>query len=142
MLSEQSIVDALYQKLSSLGLKVYKNVVLPCCEVDVIAVEGSAPRPLVYVFEVKTRVKPKLVKQVFKRFLFSDYVYVVVPYKIVAHLYSKVDGSVGIVVYYNGDFYIYRFAKLLGNGYRLLDYMEKNLAGSSTGTPRSLQFSQ
>jgi hypothetical protein len=115
-LSEASIVESLYKKLASVGFTVYKNYRVLEYEIDVLALENGGSRSIIHVFEVKTRVKPRLIKQLYRRIPFSDYIYVVIPYNLLAHVYRKIERMFGIVIYYNDDFYIVKQPEFLNNG--------------------------
>jgi len=115
-LSEASIVESLYKKLASAGFTVYKNYRVLGYEIDVLALENWSSRPIIHVFEVKTRVKPRLIKQLYRRIPFSDYIYVVIPYTLLTHVYRKIERVFGIVIYYNDDFYIVKQPEFLNNG--------------------------
>ena len=132
--SEASIVDLLYRKLASTGFTVYKNCKVLNYEIDVLAFENGSSRPLVHIFEVKTRVKSKLIKQLYKRILFSDYIYVVVPYNLITNVYKKINHMFGIVVYYNDDFYVAKPPIFLNNGKNMHDLIARTLQSNYCNT--------
>jgi hypothetical protein len=123
--SEASIVDLLYKKLTSVGLAVCKNCKVLGYEIDVLVFENDGSRPIIHVFEVKTRVKPRLIRQLYRRIPFSDYIYVVVPYNLLTSIYRKIDRMFGIVVYYNDDFYVVKPSEFLNNGRNVYKLMMK-----------------
>lgn len=118
---ERIIIQRLAGKLKELGYYVYTNIFVKGLELDIMAVEkGSSARPLVYVYEIKTRSKPKFIEQITKRMEVADYVYAVTPYTLYPWIVKKLDHRIGLIVYMNNELHILRNAKFLGNGVNAL----------------------
>ncbi len=80
-------------------------------------------RPLIHIFEVKVRAKPKIVDQIEKRLGLADYLYVVVPYRLYPWILRKISNIIGVVIYKNDDLFIFKTPIFIGNGYKLLTQM-------------------
>jgi len=122
--SEDVIIQRLVEKLRGVGFEVYTHVVLDGMELDVVAFEYQRRRPVVYVYEVKSRAKSKLLKQISRRADLVDYLYVVVPLNLYPWVLKKLESFVGLVLYMNSDIYIVRKACFLGRGERLLQLLK------------------
>lgn len=101
------------------GSNVYRSVRVGGLEIDVLLFEPGEGRPHVHIYEVKARAKPELVRQVEERMAISDYMYIVVPYRLYPWALRRVRDEVGVIVYLD-DFYVMRRAKNLGNGVNML----------------------
>ncbi|MCS7111147.1 MAG: hypothetical protein N3D82_00320 [Ignisphaera sp.] len=120
--SETLIVEKLAKKLLVLGYDVYSNFRFMGLEFDVMAVELSKEfwRPLVHIFEVKVRAKPKIVDQIEKRLGMADYLYIVVPYGLYPWILRKINNLTGVIIYKDDDLYVFKTPVFIGNGYRIL----------------------
>jgi len=117
---EERLVNTIANLFLLAGLPVMKHVSVDDFEIDILAIEPGSPRDSVVIVEVKRRPKPKLLKQVFKRLEYADYVYVGVPYTWYAWAYNKLPRSVGVIVVIDNEAAILRSATWVGNGGRLL----------------------
>ncbi len=129
LLSEAVLIDVVVSKMANCGFRVYKNIVVNGVEIDVLGLEylESSPRPLVYVVEVKSRPKPKTYKQLMKRMMFTDYLYIAIPYQYYTWALTRLDREIGIMVILDSDVRILRFAKYLGRGSKILEYLNTKL---------------
>lgn len=120
-ISEGIIVQKLVDKLSSIGFEVHSYVRLNGLEIDVLVLEPQDDRPLAYVYEVKSRPTPKLLKQISKRIDIADYLYIVVPINLYPWVLKKLNPFVGLVLYVNNDLYVFRRAEFIGRGNKLIE---------------------
>ncbi|MCS7099614.1 MAG: hypothetical protein RMH84_02600 [Sulfolobales archaeon] len=108
--------------MKNVGMRVYTNVFVDKLEVDLVAIEPAGRKPLVYVVEVKTRPKQKLLHQLLSRVSLADYVYAALPIRHYPYLLEipRPAGSIGIDV---DGHSIYEIKKpvYLGNGWKLLE---------------------
>jgi len=118
------IVQKLVERLESAGFDVYSYVWVNGLEIDVLALEHGFDRSYVYIYEVKSRAKPKLVKQVYNRIGLADYIYVVVPARLYPWVIKRLEPSIGVVFYLSGDLFIFRQAGFIGNGARVLEFLK------------------
>lgn len=118
-ISEDAIVRKLVDKLRCVGFDVFNNIRVGEVEIDVLALEHQDERPLVHVYEVKSRPKPKLVKQIAKRMDMADYIYVVVPLSLYPWVIKKLEPGIGLILYVNDDLYVFQKAEFLGRGMRV-----------------------
>ncbi len=124
-LNEEVIARLFIDKLCGLGYKIYGNIRLDGIEIDVLAVEPAIDRPLIHVYEIKTRPKIMLIDQLSKRIHIADYLYVVVPVTLYPWIVKKVGGPIGVVMYTGNDFHIIKKADFLGNGVHVIELMKK-----------------
>jgi len=128
--SERELVEVVYWKLASAGLRVLKNIFVLGFEVDIIALDvRSSERPTVYVVEVKRKVKSKLIKQLRKRMPYADYVYAAVPLAAALRALRRIPAPFGVMLIDLGSsmgVYVVREASYLGNGVEMLNAL-KNL---------------
>lgn len=123
--TESIIIEHLTKKLLALGYNVYNNFRYMGLEFDVLAVEHSKEfqRPLIHIFEVKVRAKPKIIDQIEKRLELADYLYVVVPYKLYPWILKKINSSIGVIIYKNSELFIFKAPIFIGNGHKFLIHM-------------------
>jgi len=122
---EDIIIQRLAEKLRNVGFEVYTHVVLDGLEIDVVAFEYQKSRPLVYIYEVKSRAKSRLLKQISRRVDLADYLYVVVSLNLYPWVLKKLEPFVGLILYIDKDLYIVRKADFLGRGEKLLYLMNR-----------------
>lgn len=105
-----------------MGMETYSNVLVEDLELDLIAIEGTGSRPLIYVVEAKSRPKRKLICQLLNRVRFSDYVYAALPVRHYSYLLGVPEpaGSIAVDVD-NGIVYELKKPTYVGNGWRLLE---------------------
>ena len=103
-------------------MEVYTNVLVGGVELDLVAVESLPGRPVVYVVEVKSRPKSKLLNQVLNRLEVSDYVYAALPVRHYFYL-LWVPEPVGSLAVDLENMVVYEIKKpkYVGNGGRLLE---------------------
>jgi hypothetical protein len=103
-------------------MEVYTNILVDGVELDLVALDRQGGRTLVYVVEVKSRPKRKLLEQVLGRVGMSDYVYVALPARYYPFL-LEVPPPIGSLAVELGSRAVYeiRRASYLGNGRRLLE---------------------
>lgn len=118
--SEEELVEVLADGLSRAGFRVLKHVVVGGVELDLVALEESVQGVDVYVVEVKRRPRNRIVKQLEKRFLLADYLYVAVPLDLYTWALKRVDPRVGVLVLVRGEPRVLRMGRYIGNGWRLL----------------------
>lgn len=120
-LSEELVARIFVNKLRAIGYRVYSNIKLNSIEIDVLALEPALDRSIVYVYEIKTRPKNIIVDQLSKRMLIADYLYVVVPVNLYPWILRKISRSVGVIIYIDNDFHVFKHAEFLGNGLRTIE---------------------
>ncbi|MEM4775448.1 MAG: hypothetical protein QXU65_03190 [Sulfolobales archaeon] len=105
-------------------MDVYSNVVVGELEIDLVALEDGGSRPLIYVVEVKSRPKQKLLHQLLKRVSLSDYVYAALPVRHYSYLLEVPEPLGSLAVDANHQV-VYEIKKptYIGNGWRLLEIM-------------------
>uniref|UniRef100_A0A7C5UXP8 Uncharacterized protein n=1 Tax=Ignisphaera aggregans TaxID=334771 RepID=A0A7C5UXP8_9CREN len=123
--SESLIIEQLTEKLLNLGYNVYSNFRYNGLEFDVLAIEHSKEfqRPMIHIFEVKVRAKSKIIDQIEKRLVLSDYLYVVIPYRLYPWILKKINNLIGIIIYKNDELYLFKPPIFIGNGYKVLNYI-------------------
>ncbi len=105
----------------SLGMEVRTNVLVGGLELDLVAIEGSDRRPLVYVVEAKSRPKWKLLEQLLSRVELSDYVYAALPLRHYSYLLEVPEPAGSLAVDpENQVVYEIRRPAYVGNGWKLL----------------------
>ncbi len=91
-------------------------------ELDLVALDHQGGRILVYVVEVKSRPKRKLLEQVLTRVHMSDYVYVALPARYYPFLLEVPPPAGSLAVELSSQaVYEIRKASYVGNGRRLLE---------------------
>lgn len=121
---EDVIVQRLADKLRGVGFEVFTHVFLNDLELDVVALEHQRGRSLAYVYEVKVKPRPKLLKQISKRIELADYLYVVVSPNLYPWVLKKVEPFVGLILFINDDLYVFRKACFLGKGEKLVKILK------------------
>ncbi|MEM2007255.1 MAG: hypothetical protein QW154_06430 [Sulfolobales archaeon] len=105
-------------------MAVYTNVLVGKLELDLVALENNSDRPLIYVIEVKSRPKHKLLHQLLNRVGLSDYVYAALPVKHYSYLLEIPEPAGSLAVDANYQI-IYEIKKpiYIGNGWKLLEIL-------------------
>lgn len=122
---EDTIIQRLADKLRNVGFEVYTHVFLRGLEIDVLALEPQKSRPLVYIYEVKSKPKPKLLKQISRRVDIADYLYVVVLPNLYPWILKKLEPFVGLILYVDNDLYVFRKADFLGKGVKVINMLKE-----------------
>lgn len=121
-LEERAILGVVRRVFEEVGMEVYTNILVDGVELDLVALDRQGSRTVVYVVEVKSRPKRKLLEQVLSRVSISDYVYVALPARYYPFL-LEVPPPVGSLAVELDSQIVYeiRKASYLGNGRRLLE---------------------
>ncbi len=124
-------------ELSSVGFTVLRNVFILGFEIDVIALDTPPRgRPVVYVVEVKRRVKSKLIKQLRKRAPYADYVYAAVPHALARQALRRIPTPFGVLLVDPGSvvrIVVARRATYLGRGEGILNALSRSYSVSIKG---------
>jgi len=121
VIKENQLLSLFVKKMKMLGLDIFTNVYLHNTEIDAVVFEYiDGRRPYVHLFEVKARAKLKVIDQIERRRELADYLYVVIPYNIYPWIIRRVRDDIGIVIYINGEFYLFRKPRYIGNGDKFL----------------------
>lgn len=121
---EEELVCAIERILKNLGMEVYTNVLIDRLELDLVAIENAGGRPLIYIVEVKSRPKYKLLNQVLSRVGLSDYVYAALPVKHYFYLLEVPEPAGSLAVDADNQvIYEIKRPTYVGNGWRLLEVL-------------------
>lgn len=134
---EKVLIDLVGRLFRNLGMEVYTNLVIGGLELDLVAVEDLGDRSAVYVVEVKSKPKSRLLDQVLSRIRISDYVYAALPARHYLYLF-EIPEPIGSLVIDLENMAIYEIRKprYLGNGRRILESLRSRPLQRSQ-TPRT-----
>lgn len=115
-------MDIIKKVFETLGMEVYTNVLAEKLELDLVIIENTSRRPLIYVIEAKSRPKHKLLYQLLDRVGLSDYVYAALPIKHYLYLLG-IPEPVGSLAVDTDNQVVYEVKKpiYVGNGWKLLE---------------------
>lgn len=103
-------------------MEIHSNVLVENLELDLIAVENASSRPLIYVIEVKSRPKHKLLYQLLSRVGISDYIYAALPIRHYSYLFEIPEPAGSLAVDIDNEVvYEIKRPTYIGNGWKLLE---------------------